>query len=318
MPCYSPLKGYKSRETGGIVFRRGSDAGEKMAVACGQCLGCRLDRSQTWAMRIVHEASEWDENSFLTLTYDDSHVPRDGSLRPSDFQKFMKRLRKKFGDRKIRYYHCGEYGDELHRPHYHACLFNLDFPDKELVQEREGNALFSSETLEELWPYGFSTVGELTFQSAAYVSRYCLKKVTGAKAHDHYLRCDENGEAYWLHPEYVTMSRGHRCKDHRGEKERPESCRKCSGGIGEKWLRKYASDVFPSGEVPVPGQGVFRKVPRYYEDVFARTDPDLVERVKAARRRFRESNAEEYSPHRLEQKYKVKKAQVEQLKRTVS
>ena len=225
MPCYSPLKGFVNKESGGIVFKRSKIAGAEMEVACGQCLGCRLDRSREWAARIVHEAQLYDDNCFITLTYDDEHLPKDGSLDKSHFQKFMKRLRKRFSDRKIRYYHCGEYGDQLDRPHYHACLFNFDFMDKELLKERDGNFLFVSQTLHELWPYGFSTVGELTFQSAAYCARYVLKKVNGVLSQDHYLRCDENGVAYWLQPEYTTMSR------------RP--------GIGRDWYEKYKEDVHP-------------------------------------------------------------------------
>ena len=125
MPCYSPLRGFKSQETGGIVFKDSYDAKEKMAVACGQCLGCRLDRSRTWAMRIVHESSLHEfghGNCFLTLTYrsieeSDSyqskhllHVPHDWSLHKEHVQKFLKRLRGAYPDQKIRYYMCGEYG----------------------------------------------------------------------------------------------------------------------------------------------------------------------------------------------------------------
>ena len=109
MPCYSPLKGFKSKESGGIVFKRSKEAGEAMEVACGSCLGCRLDRSRMWATRIVHEASLHDDqhgNSFITLTYDDDHLPDDEGLKKSDFQRFMKRLRKAMPQR-IRYLMCG-------------------------------------------------------------------------------------------------------------------------------------------------------------------------------------------------------------------
>lgn len=296
MPCYSPLKGFKDKVTGGLRFRRGSAAGEPMKVACGQCLGCRLDRSRMWAARIVHEATLWPTNTFVTLTYRDQDVPAGGTLVKSHFQKFMKRLRKKFPDRKIRYYHCGEYGDQLNRPHYHACLFNLDFADKELFKERDGNKLFVSQTLEDVWGYGFCTLGEVTFQSAAYCARYVLKKVTGHAADSHYERLDPNtGEIYRVEPEYVTMSR------------RP--------GIGKEWFDKYKSDVFPSDELPVPGQGVFKKVPRYYEEIYAYDDPFTIEDVKEARKKFIEENGEEYSPARLMEKYNVKKAQVRLLRR---
>ena len=103
MPCYSPLKGFRNKENGGIVFKRSKIAGEAMEVACGQCLGCRLDHSRMWATRIIHEAESWDENCFITLTYNDDHLPSDGSLVKSDFQKFMKKLRKRVYPRRVRY-----------------------------------------------------------------------------------------------------------------------------------------------------------------------------------------------------------------------
>lgn len=300
------------------MFKRNNNAGAPMEVACGQCLGCRLDRSRIWAMRIIHESQQWDHNCFITLTYreprdcseqqlkDQHHVPEDGSLRKKHFQDFMKRLRKFSGtdqgkeylaqdvtNRKIRYYQCGEYGDQLDRPHYHACLFNVRFMDQELFQQREGNLLFISETLEKLWPYGFSTIGELTFESAAYCARYVLKKVTGNKAHDHYLRFNpDTGEIYWLEPEYCTMSR------------RP--------GIGKTWYDQYKDDCFPSDETPVPGQGVIPKVPRYYEELLRIEQPDIYEEVKAARQKYRQAHAEEYTSDRLMAKYKVAKAKKDQ------
>ena len=203
MPCYSPLKGFKSKETGGIVFKRSKEAGAAMEVACGQCLGCRLDRTRMWATRICHESSLYDDdggNSFITLTYDDDHLPPDGGLRKSDFQKFMKRLRK-FFPQKVRYFMCGEYGDQcvhglekcpycghLHRPHYHAILFNCWFQDLALYKDAEGYYVYTSPTLEKLWGKGFVTVGEVTYDSAAYVASYCVKKITGRQADDWYIK----------------------------------------------------------------------------------------------------------------------------------
>ena len=300
MPCYSPLKGYRNIENGGIVFKRCSVAGEKMEVACGQCLGCRLDRSRMWATRIVHESKMWRENCFITLTYDDEHLPSDGSLVKSDFQKFMKRLRKHFKDRRIRYYQCGEYGEtqdgELGRPHYHACLFNLDFPDKKLFGENQGNPLFVSETLSKIWGLGFTIIGDLTFQSAAYVARYIMKKINGHNQDSHYEKVDiKTGEVYWLLPEYTTMSR------------RP--------GIGRDWYEKYKDDVFPSDEVPVSGIGVLPKVPRYYEEILRSESECDYEAVKLAREVFRRQHGDEYTPERLMSKYKIKKAQMGMLRR---
>lgn len=274
-----------------------------MSVACGQCLGCRLDKSQMWAARIVHEAHEWDHNCFITLTYSDEHLPADGSLDKKHFQKFMKRLRKHFRPKKIRYYHCGEYGGENDRPHYHACLFNLDFADKELWTVHNDNPLYTSPTLEKLWPFGFVTIGALTYQSAAYAARYCLKKITGNLADEHYKRflIDEDGcieREYWLQPEYTTMSR------------RP--------GIGRNFYDRYKSDFFPSDETPIPGEGVRKTTPRYYEQILRDEDPDAYETIKNLRQAFREAHGDEYSPERLMAKYKVKKAQVGQLTRRFS
>lgn len=327
MPCYSPLKGWKDEFTGGIKFR-GSGSEEKMEVACGQCLGCRLDRSRMWAMRIVHESSLYESSSancFVTLTYRDEsecdeeqlmngyHVPIDWSLDKSHFRNFMKRLRKFFSPRKIRFYHCGEYGRvcrhgfdldrmscpvcKLGRPHYHACLFNCSFSDLESYGSRNGELRFTSPTLERIWKYGFVDVGELNFESAAYVARYILKKVTGPIADDHYLSFMDDGTGVFLQPEYTTMSR------------RP--------GIGKRWFEKYRDDVFPSDEIPVPGSGVFKKVPRYYEELFGIAHPLSLEEIKEVRKKFREEHKDEYTPQRLMDKYKVKQAQVDLLKRNL-
>lgn len=295
MPCYSPLKGYKNLETGGIVFKRSSIAGVAMEVACGQCLGCRLDRSRTWGFRIIHEASLHDQNCFITLTYDDEHLPGDLSLNKKHFQKFMKRLRKRFHPRKVRFYHCGEYGEQYKRPHYHACIFGLDFDDKELLTDNGEYKTYTSQVLSDTWGFGFVTVGEVTLESAMYCARYILKKVNGHNADDHYLRCDEYGVAYWVEPEYTTMSR------------RP--------GIGKDWYEKYKNDLFPSDEVPVPGHGVFPKVPRYYEEILRSEDESAHAEIKRVREVFRREHGDEYTPERLMAKYKVKKAQVDMLKR---
>ena len=312
MPCFSPLKGWVDSDTGGIKFRRdGSTA--TMEVACGQCLGCRLDRSRMWAMRIVHESSLHDDNCFVTLTYDDVHVPVDWSLNRKHFVDFMKRLRKAVEPEKLRFFMCGEYGSRckhgidlervvcplcnVGRPHYHACLFNCSFPDLVSYGSRDGELCFTSALLERIWGFGFVSVGDVNFVSAAYVARYILKKVTGDRADDHYLCCDLDGVVTFLEPEYCTMSR------------RP--------GLGREWFAKYSSDVFPSDEVPVPGSGVFRGVPRYYEAIFKCSDPLSLADIKAVRLEFMRAHGEDFTPARLMDKYKVKKAQVSLLTRSL-
>lgn len=242
MPCFHPLTAYLSgslTENGkrGITFNaKESFAGYTIKVPCGQCIGCRLERSRMWAVRCVHEASLYERNCFITLTFDDKHLPEGGSLvkHGKDFSDFMKRLRKRFGSG-VRYFHCGEYGELLCRPHHHACLFNFDFPDKVFWSKRGGVNLYISKSLTDLWEFGFSSIGDVTFESAAYVARYVVKKITGKSA-----------DAYYkgLTPEYVTMSR------------RP--------GIASGWLDKFKSDVYPDDFIVIR-DGVKCRAPRFYD-----------------------------------------------------
>ena len=200
MPCYHPLTAYRSAQ-GDVVFCERGDIVATLQLPCGRCIGCRLERSRQWAVRILHETKSHRENCFLTLTYDEEHCPRNLSLDYSEFQRFMKRLRKKFRGKRIRFYMCGEYGEQFARPHFHACIFGLDFEDKVLFSSSGGNKLWTSATLDALWPFGFSSIGEVTFESAAYVARYCLKKVNGDLAKDHYSMVDlETGEVYEKRP----------------------------------------------------------------------------------------------------------------------
>ena len=242
------------------MFKRseGVGLGSELSLPCGQCIGCRLERSRQWAVRCMHESKLYDENVFLTLTYSDGDLPFDGSLNVRHFQLFMKRLRKRFADRKIRFFHCGEYGERLGRPHYHALIFNLDFPDKKFYKVENGNNYYTSKILDGLWGFGFVIIGAVTFESAAYVARYVTKKITGDAADDHYVN-RESGCV--LAPEYVTMSR------------RP--------GIASDWFKRFRSDVFPSDEVIVRGKSC--KPPRFYDSIYEAESPDDFARVKSER-----------------------------------
>ncbi|AXL15150.1 replication initiator protein [Microviridae sp.] len=219
----------------------------------------------------MHEASLHEENCFLTLTYDDDHLPYGGTLVKSDFQKFMKRLRKKFSGERIRYYHCGEYGEKGQRPHYHACIFGFDFRDKVQWSVRKGFPVWRSDVLEALWPLGNSEIGSLTFDSAAYCARYILKKVTGFEAEYFYSEYDsETGELFERLPEYTTMSR------------RP--------GIGAEWYRKFRDEVFPYDEVIVNGRPV--RPPRFYGDLYELESPEGASEVRKRRQRSRRRDEE--------------------------
>lgn len=228
-------------------------------LPCGKCQACLLTRARTWAIRCVHEASLHDSNEFLTLTFDDEHLPKNNSLDQRCMQLFFKRLRKNFPETEPRYYYCGEYGDRFGRPHYHVLLFNFAFPDKLLLKGEGERALYTSQILSRLWGHGFATIGAVTPESAAYVSRYVLKKQENATK-------IPSGRK----PEFTRMSR------------RP--------GIGAGWIDIYSSDVYPSNFVVHSGK--FYSVPRYYDARVEKTDPSLVEnskelRAEVAQRRIR-------------------------------
>jgi len=160
----------------------GGDPSKPVELPCGKCIGCRLEYSRQWAMRCMHEAQTNECNSYVTLTYNDKNLTyghNQATLVPKDLQLFLKRLRKKTG-KKISYYACGEYGDATKRPHYHLCIFGYDFPDKIHVETKRDFKLYESRLLSGLWKAGIHRIGEVTFESAAYVARYIMKKQKGA------------------------------------------------------------------------------------------------------------------------------------------
>ena len=112
MACFRPLYGYKSKvknATGkrSIVFNiKDGFADMPITLPCGRCIGCRLEKSRQWAIRCVHEASMYDQNCLLTLTFDDEHLNEKRTLVKRDFQLFMKKLRKHVGHRISLYDAC--------------------------------------------------------------------------------------------------------------------------------------------------------------------------------------------------------------------
>lgn len=299
MPCFSPLQAFYVEDGSGkklirfsqayaCMFERGEDISQlenHIALPCGRCIGCRLERSRQWAVRIMHEASLNDDNCFITLTYDDVHLPSDGSLRKRDFQLFMKRFRQECGER-IRYFHCGEYGEDFSRPHYHACIFGFDFKDKVFYKKTNcGDNLFTSYQLERIWGKGFCPIGSLTFESAAYVARYCTKKVNGPLAEEHYKG---------LQPEYATMSR------------RP--------GIGKGWYDKFAKTDCWSGDF-VLARGVKCKPPRFYDSQLEKASKMAFDKIKENRSVKALGRSSDNSYRRLKDREQCKIAQVSRLVR---
>lgn len=293
MTCYHPLTAYQHRflknsKTGKSIidFKGGSfREWEEITLPCGKCIGCRLERSRQWAVRCVHEALLHEKNCFITLTFNDDNLRSDGSLDKRDFVLFMKRLRKEYGAG-IRFFHCGEYGSKLGRPHHHAILFNFDFPDKVLFRLSNGIPLYRSESLERLWPFGFSTVGACTFESAAYVARYVLKKINGDMAEEYY-----HGKV----PEYVTMSR--------------------MPGIGHDWLLKNP-EIYNYDEVVIRN-GIKCRPPAYYDKIFGELAPDFMEDLKEKRKVKAIDLAEKNRiPGRLDVKEQYKQLQAAKLIRS--
>lgn len=280
MPCYKPLSLPRPKLQTGFQI-----------VPCGRCIGCRLERSRQWALRCMCEAQQHRFNSFITLTYRDADLPYGRlapTLVPRDLELFWKRLRKEVPC--VRYYACGEYGERRNRPHYHAALFGYDFPDKKFSDSRNGFDYFSSAELDRIWSHGDCIVGDLTFESAAYVSRYVTSTLTGLPA----LKYVELG----IHPEFGRMS--------------------LKPGIGAAWYSKYSSDIFPRGIMRVRGKA--SRPPRYFLELLDRKDP-LEAQIQSGRR-ILEGNRKywhDYDLHapRLTDLEHVKRAQISRLKRDI-
>lgn len=314
MPCFSPINAfYTVRDDGkkSLDFSRASleianksfymqdgraPAGS-LAVPCNGCIGCKLQRSHGWAVRVSNEASLYDDNSFITLTFAPEHLPRNGSLDRKYMKDFMARTRYMFDDRVVRSFYCGEYGELLGRPHYHAGMLNLDFPDREYWKTVNGQKYYVSDMLRQLWPYGHSVIGDLTFESAAYIARYCTKKITGKASEAHYQRVlPETGEVIQLLPEFCQAS--------------------LKPGIGRAWFDKYGlTDVYPRDEVIV--RGVRCKPPRYYDKLLEEADPEMFRQVKAKRDWRREFSQDDNLYRRLIVKERCQVARMKLLVRNV-
>lgn len=296
MTCFTPLTAARVAGQSQLVFNYTlrKDVVELLKVPCGQCVGCRLERSRQWAVRCVHEAQLHSKNCYITLTYAPEHLPADGSLQLVHYQQFMKRLRHHF-PQKLRFFHCGEYGEKTFRPHYHAILFNCDFDDKKCWMVRNGYRYYISDLLSRVWGHGHAVLGACTFESAAYVARYVMKKVTGAPAVYHYTRWDqETGEVLAsLKPEYVTMSR------------RP--------GIAAEWIKKYCADVYPHDHVVVRGRAC--RPPRFYDDYLKQVDAPALDEVKYLRFLEAQKHLDDQTEERLNTKRLVKEASLRRLPR---
>ena len=243
MECIRPIKAGFVR-SGDITYsiRKFSKELEPFAFPCRKCLACRLNIAREKAIRAVHESKIHNDNIFLTLTYDNDHLPKDGKLNYLDFQLFMKSLREKINrniknkENKIHvsYMVTGEYGDKTKRPHWHAIIFNYRPTDaKYKYSSDHGEDVFTSTEIRDLWNRGNIEFGSVTMDSAGYVARYAAKKLTHGQDQEHE-----------YHPIHKTSSKH---------------------AIGKKWIEKYYKDVFSKGYIILP-DGQKAGIPRYYVD----------------------------------------------------
>lgn len=269
LPCYYPnaCKRWKVPHSDGkrpLVFRsqykefkdaiRNGDLVD-FVIPCGQCTGCRLERARQWAMRCTHAASLHDRNCFITLTYDDDHLPADKSISTDEMQRFWKRLRERTKVKNLKYFAAGEYGEKRGRPHYHACVFGFDFSDKKYAyKSQSGEDLYSSELLSSVWGNGRCDIGAVTFESACYVARYTLSKRYGPDAEAYYARLGIEPERAWM-----------------------------SKGIGKEWFEKFQGDCYPKDYLTL--RGVQQRPPIYYDRLLTKNDPVLMQEIKDRRER---------------------------------
>lgn len=317
MSCYHPLKAFKigvNPETGKDIFKVTSYGVDHVEywpsdgqwhsvdtpilssfgtqlnanfteLPCGQCIGCRLEYSRQWANRLMLELEYHTDAWFITLTYDEMHVPCSAvydegadevqthlTLDKRDVQKWMKRLRKAFSDCNIRYYLAGEYGEETFRPHYHAIVFGLHLDDLEVYEKRRGCVYYTSPSLQRTWsvldevtgeylPIGRVLAAAVTWETCAYVARYVTKKLKGKEKHFY----EENG----LVPEFSLMSR--------------------KPGIARQWYEDHP-DLYDYEYINIKTDTGGRKFkpPKYYNNLYDVDCPEESAELKEKRKKFAE------------------------------
>lgn len=295
MSCTRPIPAqqYVCEITGlpAILFKNFKGA-PNLELPCNKCLSCKLRKAKEWAIRCWHESQMYDENSYITLTYSDEHLPAYADLDHRDFQLFMKRLRTNTG-KKLSYFMCGEYGDQFHRPHYHLILFGWFPPDAKYHRTHKGNRYYKSEILDFAWKKGYTDTSTVSYKASGYIARYTLKKqLPKEDIQDRYIYLDSNDEIQTRKLEYIRMSN--------------------NPAIGLSWIEKYAEQTIRNDYVLDPN-GNQCPVPRYYLNYLA----DYVcletsEKNKASRIEKARANPDN-TPDRRRQKEVCAEAKSQQL-----
>lgn len=329
-------------------------------VACRQCDGCRYDRAVSIGIRSHHETLSYRHNSFITLTVSDkwlNEVFPDGSLTRRPFQLFMKRLRKflettkdpevismityipkpgwfeesilsKWNPNLVRVLYAGEYGDKNKRPHYHACLYNFDFPDKKRAEVRNGVQYYTSDILDSLWSdpktkesYGMARIGEVNMASSVYLGKYCAKRVSFGSAREKRINngmatkkdmealkvyCDRYfhpDTGVILNPEFIVFPRGF--------------------GLGRLFYEKHKSDIYrpfekdSSVHLLRKGKTFKYKAPEYYDRLYSVQNPDGFERVKSGRVERARAHSIDNTPERLAVREELFKSRARKKERNI-
>lgn len=286
----------------GLVEVKGFHEEDFSPIPCGRCIGCRLDYSRTWAVRNCLELETSKNAFFITLTYDDEHLPTSEllikstsevitvpELFPRDLQLFLKRLRKKFGE--LRFFACGEYGSQTQRPHFHLIIYNIDIPDLVFYKMSfNGDPYYNSASMQEVWPFGYVVIAGVTFDSICYVSRYVLKKKYGNSLVDfnkEFQVISKDGIQRDFQQEFLRMSR------------RP--------GIGKSFFEENFQEIYKADKVIVSrkGKAFLSSPPRYYDNQLQLVDPDLFLDVKNRREIKKESFSFSASTSLSEKEYRL-------------
>lgn len=257
---------------------------EPIQIPCGQCRSCRIHKSRDWANRCVMEATSYPQDHcwFVTLTYDDEHLPKGdimrSPLKPDDVTKFFHDLRQHYQRQHnwqgIRYFYAGEYGDIGQRPHYHILLFNCPVIDLKFYKvSYNSDTYWTSPTFDKIWGKGYVVIGEMNWNSAAYTARYTLKKLNGEIGKEYY-------ESEGVIPEFCRMS------------NRP--------GIGAAFLEKYKDKIYMNDEIILPspsyGKSLIVKPPKYFDRKMkeSENEQDVIKIIKTTdvRKRVAELGAE--------------------------
>lgn len=254
-------------------------------VPCGKCVSCRMARAREWSTRMLHELSYWDDAGFWTLTYADEYLPfrsarsqavffnepdevvrreffaRESSIEKRDLQLFFKRLRKALGERKIRYYACGEYGEKHGRAHYHAIIFGLGPADEPLVRS--------------CWTFGDVHCGSVTYDSCRYVADYVGKSYSGKLAIEVY---GDRGVPFQLQSRGIGLSYA---EDHQDQIKYYEgiTIHGKEVGIPRYYVKKLSLDL-----VQKAVEHEDRLFEHYYKRQGVTSEAELAHALKAARK----------------------------------